>query len=197
VTMVGCSWSRRCSSSRRCFRRRTGRDRLRPDCGVQRGGDDCRRRGRRAPPRSGRVVIDDGSADRTAERAAAPEPWSSATRRTEARFRRSHGARAVFRAWTHVLLLDGDLQPTRRHPEAAGRRRAERLRPGDRVKRPSPKGEMPTARFYSNAIRSWILSRFVGTEDEGFAVRFRLVRTSCLRPLDAHRDDSTRSRPRC
>ncbi|MBE3072530.1 MAG: hypothetical protein IMZ67_06100, partial [Acidobacteria bacterium] len=45
------------------------------------------------------------------------------------------------------------------------------------------KGSMPTARFYSNRIGSWILSQFIGLEVSDSQSGFRLIRSDCLRPL--------------
>jgi len=130
-------------------------------------------------------VIDDGSSDRTAERAEAAGAVviSHAENRGKGAAVRTGLARVFAGAWTHVLLLDGDLQ---HDPEdipkllAAGERSGCDLVIAERA---FAKGEMPTARFYSNAIGSWILSRFVGTEMRDSQCGFRLVRTSCLRPL--------------
>jgi glycosyltransferase involved in cell wall biosynthesis len=131
------------------------------------------------------VVVDDGSADRTAERAAAAGAVviSHGSNRGKGTAVRTGLARVLAGPWTHVLLLDGDLQ---HNPEdipklvAAGERSGCDLVIAERA---FAKGEMPTARFYSNSIGSWILSRFIGTEIADSQCGFRLVRTDCLRPL--------------
>jgi glycosyltransferase involved in cell wall biosynthesis len=131
------------------------------------------------------VVVDDGSADRTADRAVAAGAVviSHAANRGKGAAVRTGLARILAGPWTHVLLLDGDLQ---HDPEdipklvAAGERSGCDLVIAERV---FAKGQMPTARFYSNSIGSWILSRFVGTEITDSQCGFRLVRAECLRPL--------------
>jgi glycosyltransferase involved in cell wall biosynthesis len=131
------------------------------------------------------VVVDDGSTDRTADRAVAAGAVviSHAANRGKGAAVRTGLARILAGPWTHVLLLDGDLQ---HDPEdipklvAAGERSGCDLVIAERV---FAKGQMPTARFYSNSIGSWILSRFVGTEITDSQCGFRLVRAECLRPL--------------
>jgi glycosyltransferase involved in cell wall biosynthesis len=131
------------------------------------------------------VVIDDGSTDRTAERAAAAGAAviSHAENRGKGAAVRTGLARVLAGPWTHVLLLDGDLQ---HDPDDISKLVAEGERSGcDLViaERAFTRGEMPTARFYSNSIGSWILSRFIGTEITDSQCGFRLVRSDCLRPL--------------
>jgi glycosyltransferase involved in cell wall biosynthesis len=131
------------------------------------------------------VVVDDGSSDRTAERAAAAGA-------TVVRHAENCGKGAAVRTglatvltgpYTHVLFLDGDLQ---HDPEdipgllEAGERSGCDLVLAERA---FAKGAMPTARFYSNSIGSWILSRFIGTEVNDSQCGFRLVRADSLRPL--------------
>jgi glycosyltransferase involved in cell wall biosynthesis len=131
------------------------------------------------------VVVDDGSADRTAERAAAAGAVviNHEANRGKGTAVRTGLAHVLAGPWTHVLLLDGDLQ---HNPEdipklvAAGERSGCDLVIAERA---FAKGAMPTARFYSNSIGSWILSRFIGTEITDSQCGFRLVRTDCLRPL--------------
>lgn len=131
------------------------------------------------------VVVDDGSMDRTAERAAA----AGATVISRGQ---NGGKGAAVRTGldhvlagphSHVLLIDGDLQ----HDPADIPRLLAAAEDGrcDLVlaERTFVKGSMPTARYYSNNIGSWILSRFVGTAIGDTQCGFRLVRTSCLRPV--------------
>jgi glycosyltransferase involved in cell wall biosynthesis len=131
------------------------------------------------------VVVDDGSTDRTADRAAA----AGATVRRHAR-NRGKGAAvrtglpcALSGSPTHVLFIDGDLQ---HDPSDVPRLVETAARTGcDLViaERAFMKEAMPTARFYSNRIGSRILSWFIGTEVADSQSGFRLIRADCLRPL--------------
>lgn len=131
------------------------------------------------------VVVDDGSSDGTGERAAAA--GATIIRHAENRGKgaaiRTGLARVLAGPHTHVLLIDGDLQ----HDPAdipklleAGTRDGCDLVIAERV---FIKEAMPTARFYSNRIGSWILSRFIGAEVADSQSGFRLIRSECLRPL--------------
>ncbi|HEX7486309.1 MAG TPA: glycosyltransferase family 2 protein [Vicinamibacterales bacterium] len=131
------------------------------------------------------VVVDDGSTDRTGERAAA----AGATVLAHARNRgkgaaiRTGLAHVLPRPFSHVLFIDGDLQ---HDPNDIPLLFAAAERSGcDAViaERTFTKGEMPTARFYSNRIGSRILSAFIGTEVTDSQSGFRLVRSECLRAL--------------
>jgi glycosyltransferase involved in cell wall biosynthesis len=129
------------------------------------------------------VVVDDGSTDRTAECAAAA--GAVVVRRA-----RNGGKGAAVRTglahvlaggYSHVLLIDGDLQHDPADiPEllAAGQSGGCDLVLAERA---FVKGSMPAARFYSNRIGSWILSRFIGADVADTQCGFRLVRTDCLR----------------
>ncbi len=132
------------------------------------------------------VVVDDGSTDRTAERAAAAGA-------TVLRHAHNQGKGAAIRTGlahaltlddSHVLLIDGDLQ---HNPDdiplllsAADARHCDLVL----AERAFVKGSMPTARFYSNRIGSWILSHFIGTPVADTQCGFRLVRTDCLRGVE-------------
>jgi glycosyltransferase involved in cell wall biosynthesis len=131
------------------------------------------------------IVVDDGSTDATAERAAAAGA-------TVVRHGRNSGkgaairtglARALAGSHSHVLLIDGDLQ---HNPDDIPRLLAAGQAGGyDLVlaERAFVKGSMPTARFYSNRIGSWILSHLIGTSVADTQCGFRLVRGECLRGL--------------
>ncbi len=135
------------------------------------------------------VVVDDGSTDRTAECAAAAgavvlRRARNGGKGTAVRMGLAH---VLAGEHSHVLLIDGDLQ----HDPAdiprllaAGEEGACDLVLAERA---FVKDSMPTARFYSNRIGSWILSRFIGTDVSDTQCGFRLVRTDCLRgvPLTA------------
>jgi len=93
-------------------------------------------------------------------------------------------ARVLAGDFTHVLLLDGDLQHL---PEEAstllataaaggadvvlGERRFDRLR-------------MPASRYYANRIGSRVLSWFVGVPVQDTQCGFRVFRVDALRPLE-------------
>lgn len=131
------------------------------------------------------VVVDDGSTDATEARAAAA--GATVIRHAENRGKgvavRTGLARVLAGPYTHVLLIDADLQ---HDPEDVPKLLAAMERCGcDLViaEREFTKGAMPSARFYSNRIGSWILSRFIGTEVADSQSGFRLIRCDCLRPL--------------
>ena len=137
------------------------------------------------------VVVDDGSTDRTAERA---ERAGAVVLRHAA----NHGKGVAVRSGldrvlagdsTHVLFIDGDGQ----HDVADIPLLIERARSGagDFVvaERSFVKQGMPTARFYANTIGSRILSCLIGTQVRDSQSGFRLIRTDLLRAvtLDARR----------
>jgi len=131
------------------------------------------------------VVVDDGSSDRTGERAAAA--GAAVVRHAQNRGKgaaiRTGLAQVLAGACTHVLFIDGDLQhdpgDVPKLLSAAEQRDCD-LVIAERLFR---KGSMPTARFYSNRIGSRILSRFIGLEVSDSQSGFRLVRADCLRGL--------------
>jgi UDP-N-acetylglucosamine---dolichyl-phosphate N-acetylglucosaminyltransferase len=129
------------------------------------------------------VVVDDGSTDRTAACAAAA--GATVVRHADNRGKgaavRTGLAQALAGPHSHLLLIDGDLQ---HDPGDIPRLLAAGESAGcDLVlaERAFVKGSMPTARFYSNRIGSWILSRFIGADVADTQCGFRLVRTECLR----------------
>ena len=131
------------------------------------------------------IVVDDGSADATGARATSE--GAAVLRHGENRGKgaavRTGLARVLEGPYTHVLLIDADLQ---HDPEDIPRLIAAAERTAcDLViaEREFVKGEMPTARFYSNRIGSWILSRFIGTEVADSQSGFRLIRCDRLRRL--------------
>jgi dolichol-phosphate mannosyltransferase len=87
------------------------------------------------------------------------------------------------RPYSHVLLLDADLQ----HDPAEIPKLLERAANsnGDFVigEREFSKDAMPAARFYSNVIGSRILSRFIGADVADSQSGFRLIRTDLLRKI--------------
>jgi len=131
------------------------------------------------------VVVDDGSIDRTAERAASAGATVIRHERNQGKgcALRTGLARALAGGATHVLFLDGDLQ---HDPQDAPRLLEAAERTGcDFViaERAFTKGQMPTARFYSNRIGSRILSSFIGTEVADSQSGFRLIGADRLRRL--------------
>jgi len=138
-----------------------------------------------APYVSETVVVDDGSTDRTADRAAAA--GAAVVRHDRNRGKgsalRTGLARVLTGPATHVLFIDGDLQhdpaDVPRLVDAAGRTGADLVI----AERAFTRGQMPTARFYSNRIGSRILSSFIGTEVADSQSGFRLIRADRLRGL--------------
>jgi glycosyltransferase involved in cell wall biosynthesis len=131
------------------------------------------------------VVVDDGSTDRTGERAAAAGASLVRHSRNQGKGTaiRTGLAHVLTGPHSHVLFIDGDLQ---HDPDdipmllAAGERADCDLVIAERA---FAKGSMPTARFYSNRIGSRILSAFIGTEVADSQCGFRLARTDRLREL--------------
>ena len=132
------------------------------------------------------VVVDDGSADATAEIAerAGAVVLRHGTNRGKGRALRTGLAHVLSRPYTHVLLMDADLQ----HDPADIPRLIEKARSGagDFVlgERPFVRETMPASRFYTNTISSAVISRFfVGTRVADAQSGFRLIRTSLLKDL--------------
>jgi len=132
------------------------------------------------------VVVDDGSADRTAECATAAGAVVVRHGQNQGKGRaiRTGLARALAGPSSHVLFIDGDLQhdpgDVPRLVEAAERTGCDLVI----AERAFTKGQMPTARFYSNRVGSRILSAFIGTEVADSQSGFRLIRADRLRRLD-------------
>ncbi len=130
------------------------------------------------------VVVDDGSTDRTAACAAAAGAivMTRPGNRGKGAAVRAGLEHVLAGEYSHVLLLDADFQ----HDPADIPRL---LHAGENgcdlvlAERTFVKGSMPTARFYSNRIGSWILSRFIGTDVADTQCGFRLVRTESLRAV--------------
>lgn len=129
------------------------------------------------------IVVDDGSSDDTSGRArdAGARVLRHATNMGKGAAVRTGLTEVLAGPWTDVLLIDADLQ---HHPddiprlvEAAGTTGADVVI----AERAFTRGQMPTARFYSNRIGSRILSAFIGTPVADSQSGFRLVRTECLR----------------
>jgi glycosyltransferase involved in cell wall biosynthesis len=130
------------------------------------------------------IVVDDGSRDGTAERAraAGAEVIGHVTNRGKGQAVRTGLAR-VFDAFTHVLLLDGDMQHL---PREAAALLAEAERSGAEVvlgERRFDRDRMPASRYHANRIGSRVLSWFVGVPVQDTQCGFRVFRVDALRPL--------------
>lgn len=131
------------------------------------------------------VVVDDGSTDSTAQAArnAGAEVVPHAVNRGKGLAVRTGLDRVLAGDFTHVLLLDGDMQ---HRPEEAPRlidaavsSRADVVI-GARI---FDRSEMPASRYHANRIGSRVLSWFVGIPIEDTQCGFRVFRTDALRPL--------------
>jgi glycosyltransferase involved in cell wall biosynthesis len=131
------------------------------------------------------IVVDDGSTDRTAERArsAGAEVIAHGANRGKGHAVRT-GLERVFRGgFTHVLLLDGDMQHL---PEEAGSLVAAAAASGADVvlgERRFQRDRMPASRYHANRVGSRVLSWFVGVPVEDTQCGFRVFRVDALRPL--------------
>jgi glycosyltransferase involved in cell wall biosynthesis len=132
------------------------------------------------------VVVDDGSADETAPQAAAAgaEVVRHPANRGKGAAIRSGLDVVLQRPYTHVLLLDGDGQHD--PADAPALIAAARAGLGDFVigERPFSKTTMPSSRYYTNTISSWVISRiFIGTSVADTQSGYRLVAADRLRAL--------------
>jgi glycosyltransferase involved in cell wall biosynthesis len=131
------------------------------------------------------VVVDDGSTDGTAARAGAA---GAEVLRHEANAGKGHAVRtglawALARDFTHVLLLDGDMQHL---PDEAGRLLAAAGETGaDAVlgERRFFREQMPASRYHANRLGSRVLSWFVGVPLRDTQCGFRVFRLEALRGL--------------
>jgi glycosyltransferase involved in cell wall biosynthesis len=131
------------------------------------------------------IVVDDGSTDGTAARAraAGAEVVGHDANRGKGYAIRSGLARALAGDFTHVLLLDGDLQ---HRPEEAARLLAAAADTGaDAVlgERRFVKSMMPASRYHANRIGSRVLSWFVGAPVGDTQCGFRVFRAESLRGM--------------
>jgi glycosyltransferase involved in cell wall biosynthesis len=131
------------------------------------------------------IVVDDGSRDGTAERArvAGAEVVAHATNRGKGTAVRTGLARVFEDAFTHVLMLDADMQHL---PQEAARLLDAAARTGADVvlgERQFDRDRMPAARYHANRIGSAILARFVGAPVHDTQCGFRVFRVEALRGL--------------
>jgi glycosyltransferase involved in cell wall biosynthesis len=134
------------------------------------------------------LVVDDGSTDATAAhaRAAGAEVVSLDTNQGKGAAVRAGLARLLTEPFTHVLLLDGDLQ--HRPAEAARMIEAAERTGADLVlgERQFSREDMPASRYHANRIGSRVLSWFVGAAVQDTQCGFRLCRLEALRNLPLH-----------
>jgi glycosyltransferase involved in cell wall biosynthesis len=135
------------------------------------------------------LVVDDGSSDGTAAAAAAAgaEVVRHPSNRGKGVAVRSGLAAIRGRGFTHVLLMDGDLQhrpsDVPRLIEAAAAAGAG----GDADvivgARGFDRSQMPASRYWSNVIGSWALGGLVGVPIRDTQSGFRLIRLAALEPI--------------
>lgn len=131
------------------------------------------------------LVVDDGSTDGTAERArlAGAEVIRQGENVGKGHAVRSGLARILAADFTHVLILDADMQHL--PAEAALLIRAAAQFDADVVigERQFSREDMPASRYHANRIGSWALSGFVGVPVADSQCGFRIYRVDALRPL--------------
>jgi glycosyltransferase involved in cell wall biosynthesis len=131
------------------------------------------------------VVVNDGSTDGTAARAraAGAEVVEHGLNRGKGHAIRTGLAQVMTGPFTHVLLLDADMQHL---PAEAVRLLAAAEDTGaDAVlgERRFSRAAMPASRYYANLIGSRVLSWFVGVAVRDTQCGFRLFRLDAVRPL--------------
>jgi glycosyltransferase involved in cell wall biosynthesis len=131
------------------------------------------------------VVVDDGSTDGTGDRArdAGAEVATHAVNLGKGHAVRTGLARVFDGTFTHVLLLDADLQHL---PQEASSLLAAAAGSGADVvigERRFERSRMPASRYHANRIGSRALSWFVGVPVQDTQCGFRVFRVDALRPL--------------
>ena len=131
------------------------------------------------------VVVDDGSSDGTAElaRQAGATVITHAGNRGKGTAVRSGLAQVLAGDYTHVVMLDGDLQHL---PDEAPRLlEAARETGADLVvgERQFRRHEMPAARYHANRIGSRALSSFMGVHLGDTQCGYRVFRTDLVRRM--------------
>jgi glycosyltransferase involved in cell wall biosynthesis len=134
------------------------------------------------------IVVDDGSTDRTADRAreAGAEVVEHPTNLGKGHAIRTGIARVLAGGFTHLLLLDADMQHL---PHEAERLVTAAAETGADVvigERQFSRAEMPASRYHANRIGSRALSWFVGAPLNDTQCGFRVFRIDALRPLRLH-----------
>ena len=130
-------------------------------------------------------VVDDGSSDSTAAcaQAAGAEVIVHHTNLGKGHAVRAGLARVFEGEFTHVLLLDGDMQHL---PEEAAALIERAVRGGADVvlgQRRFERDRMPPSRYHANRIGSRVLSWFVGIPLDDTQCGFRVFRVDALKPL--------------
>ena len=131
------------------------------------------------------IVVDDGSTDDTAAaaEAAGAEVVRHGGNRGKGVAVRSGLAAVRGRGFSHVLLMDGDLQ----HRPADVPRLLEAAAVGDADvivgARSFDRAQMPASRYWSNVIGSWALGGLVGVSIRDTQSGFRLIRLAALEAL--------------
>jgi glycosyltransferase involved in cell wall biosynthesis len=127
------------------------------------------------------VVVDDGSTDdtATAAEAAGAEVVRHAGNRGKGVAVRSGLDAVRGRGFTHVLLMDGDLQ---HRPADVPRLTAAAAGDADVIvgARSFDRSQMPASRYWSNVIGSWALGGLVGVPIRDTQSGFRLIRLAAL-----------------
>jgi glycosyltransferase involved in cell wall biosynthesis len=131
------------------------------------------------------IVVDDGSTDGTGDmaRAAGAEVAAHTVNLGKGQAVRTGLSRVFEGAFTHVLLLDGDLQHL---PQEASSLLAEAATGGADVvigERRFERTRMPASRYHANRIGSRVLSWFVGLPVHDTQCGFRVFRVDTLRRL--------------
>jgi glycosyltransferase involved in cell wall biosynthesis len=131
------------------------------------------------------IVVDDGSSDDTAERAraAGAEVLVHDINRGKGHAVRTGLGRALDGTFTHVLLIDADMQHL---PREAAALLAEAEGSGAEIvlgERRFERSQMPASRYHANRIGSRVLSWFVGVPVRDTQCGFRVFRVDALRPL--------------
>jgi glycosyltransferase involved in cell wall biosynthesis len=131
------------------------------------------------------LIVDDGSTDQTAAcaRAAGAEVLRRETNTGKGSAIRAGLAHVMTGPFTHVVLLDGDMQHRPREASRlldAARRTGADLVLGERT---FSREGMPAARYHANRIGSRVLSWFVGAPVHDTQCGFRVCRLDALRDL--------------
>ena len=131
------------------------------------------------------IVVDDGSGDGTSDlaRRAGAEVLSHPQNRGKGQAVRTGLAEILTRDYSHVLMLDGDMQ--HRPDEAprlldAAQKTGAELVVGERQFR---RDEMPASRYHANRIGSRALSGFMGVRLGDTQCGYRVFRTDVLRRM--------------
>ena len=131
------------------------------------------------------LVVDDGSSDATAERAraAGADVILHGRNLGKGQAVRTGLAKVLAGAFTHVLLLDADMQHV---PAEASRLLEVAEASGADVvigARQFDRSEMPPSRYHTNRIGSWALSTFVGVPIPDTQCGYRVFRVDALTPI--------------